>query len=150
MLDLLSAPASGGTPSIATYGPILAGIASLAAVLVSLFSRKDKQRTDFESIRTTQADTAIKGLSEAYDRVNAERKEESDRADRAETRAATAESRMAQLEVARQHLESENDLLRARLEETRTLVEKHHPAVPPRKRAVKKTTMKKATRRPRE
>lgn len=105
-----AAPAASG-PTLATYGPILAGVASLAAVIVSLLSRKDKQRADSVAMRDSQADTAIKGLSAAYDRVNAERIE--------------AETRVTQLEQQVADLREDNDELRRQL---------------PVKRAVKRTT----------
>lgn len=136
------APVSGGS-SIATYGPVLAGVASLAAVIVSLLGRKDKQKADVASLQDASTNTAIKGLTEAYDRINAERKDEAERADR-------AEALYHDREVALKHLESENELLRARNDELMRVIEKHGEAHAPRKRVpAKKVVKKAATRRTR-
>lgn len=87
---MIFADATTGT-QITAYGPIIVAAGGLITAIVAAISRRDR-KIDAATINLdAKTNTAIKGLTEAYDRLETERA-------RWELRATTAEARVQELE----------------------------------------------------
>lgn len=76
---------------ITAYGPIIVAVGGLVTAVVAAFSRRDRKIDAASSNLDAKTNTAIKGLTEAYDRLETERS-------RWEQRALAAEARVRELE----------------------------------------------------
>lgn len=87
-----------GSTIISTWGPLLVAVAGLATALIAALTRKDRSREGLLNNIDARTNTAIKGLTEAYDRVDKERaREEAGRLE-AEARAEALHLRNEELE----------------------------------------------------
>lgn len=96
--------AAGSSGGVAQYGPTLIAVGSLIMALVAAVSRRDRKEADSGNALTAKTNTALTGLTEAYDRVEQERSRQEQRAndairerDAALVRAAAAEAQVALL-----------------------------------------------------
>lgn len=83
--------ASGG---FAVYGPIIIATAGLITATVAALSRRDKKDVDVATTTDRRTQTALAGLTAAYDRCDAERARQEARADALQTRVDVLETEL--------------------------------------------------------
>lgn len=109
LTGLRAAAAANSSPAaLLTYAPILVAIAALATAIISALSRRDKKSVDAATTLDARTNTAIRGLTEAYDRLDLERAREVEGRVEAE--------RVSEEQAVRIHeLETENEQLKKQL-----------------------------------
>jgi uncharacterized protein HemX len=131
--NLLAAAATTGAdaPSsntIATYGPLIVALGGLITALVAALGRRDRRSADQLQGLDARTNTALKGLTEAYDRCDAERARWQKQAEETGSRLEACDQKIEELEeqvVAR-------DRQIAALEAE--LAKRSRPRTPPRSR----------------
>jgi hypothetical protein len=84
-----------GVPSIASWLPLFVASGGLLTAFVTGFSRRDQKQRDYTTTIDARTNTAIKGLTEAYDRLEVERARIEQERDEWRERAVSAEEELA-------------------------------------------------------
>ena len=114
---IVLAEAAAAPPSlIATYAPLIVAAAGLGTAIVASLSRRDRRQNDDSVQMDARTNTAIRGLTEAYDRVEAERSREERRAVEAERTRDELLERVDELLHENQSLKEQLKARRARTE----------------------------------
>lgn len=97
--------------AITTYAPLIVAAAGLGTAIIAALSRRDRRQIDNLTQVDAHTNTAIRGLTEAYDRLEIERAREERGRVEAEKIAEEQEVRIAELVRENQELKDRQERL---------------------------------------